>query len=195
RLLETYNSLTDKHLVGYFSNARIRRHLQKSGLISRSGRIIPEKEYRLNAMRRDHQRSVRDCLADAIFHKVLDMEHHHHQMKKKKDLECSGSKERMQPTDIVRQTSLFLESVSQRCKCLFFQVEEIIGSVEEVIHVHGPHPPLTPRSCHELCPLVAEERPGCSRWRAARLGVDCGGGCYCCCCPHQHRTKEPAPSK
>ncbi|KAJ7418753.1 glutamate-rich protein 3 isoform X1 [Willisornis vidua] len=74
RFLATYNSLTDKHLVGYFSNARIRRHLQKSGLISRSGRIIPEKEYRLNAMRKDHQRYVQECLARAIFHKVLDME-------------------------------------------------------------------------------------------------------------------------
>ncbi|NXA80096.1 ERIC3 protein, partial [Thryothorus ludovicianus] len=190
RLLETYNSLTDKHLAGYFSNARIRRHLQKSGLISRSGRIIPEKEYRLNALRRDRQRSVRDCLADAVFHKVLDMEHHHH-MKEKKNLECSGSKETMQPI----KTSLFLESVPQRRKCLFFQVEEIIGSLEEVIHVHCPHPPLTPRNCHELCPLVAEERPGRSRWRALRLGVDCGGGCCCCCCPDQHRAKEPASSK
>lgn len=42
--------------------------------ISRSGRIIPEKEYRLNAIRKDHQRHVRECLADAIFRKVLDME-------------------------------------------------------------------------------------------------------------------------
>ncbi|NXO84535.1 ERIC3 protein, partial [Sitta europaea] len=189
RLLETYNSLTDKHLVGYFSNARIRRHLQKSGLISRSGRIIPEKEYRLNAMRMDHQRSVQECLADAIFHKILDMEHHH-RMKKKRNLECSGSKEMMQPI----KTSLVLDSVPQRHKPLFFQVEEIRESVEEVIHVHCPHPPLTPRNCHGLCPFVAGERAGRSRWRAPRLGVDCGGGC-CCCCRHQHRAREPAPSK
>ncbi|NXO89986.1 ERIC3 protein, partial [Certhia brachydactyla] len=195
RLLETYNSLTDKHLVGYFSNARIRRHLQKAGLISRSGRIIPEKEYRLNALRRDHQRSAQECLADAIFHKVLDMEHHH-QIKKTKSLECSGSKEKTPPpqTDIMRQTSLVLDSVSQRCKCLFFQVEEVIGSVEEVIEVHCPHPPLTPRSCPVLCPLVATERVGRSRWRAPCLGVDCGGGC-CACCPYQPRTRKPALSK
>ncbi|XP_069863399.1 glutamate-rich protein 3 isoform X2 [Dipodomys merriami] len=31
-LLAAYNSLTDKHLVGYFNNARIRRHLLRSGL-------------------------------------------------------------------------------------------------------------------------------------------------------------------
>lgn len=42
--------------------------------ISRTGRLIPEKEYRLNALRRDHQRYVQECLAQAIFHKVLDME-------------------------------------------------------------------------------------------------------------------------
>lgn len=33
RTLATYNSLTDKHLVAYFSNTRIRRHLQRSGLV------------------------------------------------------------------------------------------------------------------------------------------------------------------
>lgn len=33
RLLATYNSLTDKHLAGYFNNTRIRRHLLRSGLV------------------------------------------------------------------------------------------------------------------------------------------------------------------
>ena len=42
--------------------------------ISRSGRIIPEKEYQLNTMKKDHQKYIRECLAQAIFHKVLDME-------------------------------------------------------------------------------------------------------------------------
>ncbi|MGH0147830.1 UNVERIFIED_CONTAM: hypothetical protein FKN15_048050 [Acipenser sinensis] len=72
--LAAYNSLTDRHLTGYFSNTRIRRHLQKVGLITRHGRIVPDKEYRHNIMRRDHQKYVRECLAQAIFHKVLDME-------------------------------------------------------------------------------------------------------------------------
>ncbi|NXT67812.1 ERIC3 protein, partial [Chaetops frenatus] len=190
RLLETYNSLTDKHLVGYFSNARIRRHLQKSGLISRSGRIIPEKEYRLNAMRRDHQRHVLDCLADAIFHKVLDMERHH-QLEIKSKFEYSVRKQRMDKTDVMRQTSLVLDSVPQRHKLLFFQVEQFKGMLEEVIPVHSPHPPLTPRNCKRLSPVVAGERACCPRWRAPGLGFDYGSGH----CPHHHRTKEPAPSK
>ncbi|NXD26553.1 ERIC3 protein, partial [Spelaeornis formosus] len=181
RFLETYNSLTDKHLVGYFSNARIRRHLQKSGLISRSGRIIPEKEYRLNAMRRDHQRHVQECLADAIFRKVLDMERHH-QLEIEKKLDCPLRKEMMQPTKVRLEHCW-------RCKFLFFQVERIRRSVEEIIHVHCPHPPLTPRSHPRLCPSVAGERAGRSQWRAP--GVDYGDGC----CPHQHRTKERASSK
>ncbi|NXB76005.1 ERIC3 protein, partial [Donacobius atricapilla] len=194
RYLETYNSLTDKHLVGYFSNARIRRHLQKSGLISRSGRIIPEKEYRLNAMRRDHQRHVLECLAGAISHKVLDMERHL-QREIERRLEYSMRNNRMQPLaserqDVMRQ-SLVLDSVSQRRKFLFFQVEQVRGSVEEIIHVHCPRPPLTPRCHHELCPLVAGERAGRPRWRASGLGVACCGGHY----PHQHRTREPASSK
>ncbi|KAI1236932.1 Glutamate-rich protein 3, partial [Lamprotornis superbus] len=173
--LETYNSLTDKHLVGYFSNARIRRHLQKSGLwpvkakaepqairnvaaapslwlvelmgskimqcwkISRSGRIIPEREYRLNAMRREQQRCVRECLADAIFRKVLDMERHH-QREMKNNLDCSVRKDRMQP----------------------IKMEPIRESMEEIFHVRCPHPPLAPRNHLGLCPLVAAERAGCS---------------------------------
>ncbi|NXM52448.1 ERIC3 protein, partial [Illadopsis cleaveri] len=189
RLLETYNSLTDKHLIGYFSNARIRRHLQKSGLISRSGRIIPEKEYRLNAMRRDHQRHVLQRLADAISHKILDMERHH-QREVKRRLEHSVRSDRMQPTDIMRQ-SLCLDSVPQRRKFLFFQLEHISRSTEEIIHVHCPHPPPAPRCHHELCPLVAGERAGCSHWRGPGLGVDCCCGHY----PHQHRCREHALSQ
>ncbi|NXI78336.1 ERIC3 protein, partial [Rhipidura dahli] len=189
RSLATYNSLTDKHLARYFSNARIRRHLQKSGLISRSGRIIPEREYRLNARRKDHQRYVQKCLADAIFRKVLDMERHH-QLEIKRKLEHSVRKDGLQKIK-VRQTSLVLDLVPKRRKCLFFQVGQFRGSLEDVIPMHSPHPPLAPRNHHGLSPLVAGERAGRSQWRAPGHGVDCGGGHS----PHQHQTKEPAPSK
>ncbi|NXE96629.1 ERIC3 protein, partial [Menura novaehollandiae] len=177
RFLATYNSLTDKHLVGYFSNARIRRHLQKSGLISRSGRIIPEKEYRLNAMRRDHQRYVQECLARAIFHKVLDMERHH-QLEIKRKLEYSVKKERVQKI----KTSLLEDLVPQRSKFLSFQVEQFRRLQEDVIPMHSPHPPLSPRNHNGLSPLVAGERAGRSQWRASGLAVDYGGGHS----PHQH---------
>lgn len=42
--------------------------------ITRSGRIVPDKEYRHKLFQRTHQRHVRECLAQAIFHKVLEME-------------------------------------------------------------------------------------------------------------------------
>ncbi len=42
--------------------------------ITRSGRIVPDKEYKHKLIHRAHQRHVRECLAQAIFHKVLDME-------------------------------------------------------------------------------------------------------------------------
>ncbi|XP_051855371.1 glutamate-rich protein 3 isoform X2 [Antechinus flavipes] len=93
--LSTYNSLTDKHLVGYFSNIRIRRHLQRAGLISRSGRILSEKEYRQNIMRKDHQKFTREYLAYAIFKKILEMEHNY-QMELKRRLEATAQKERVQ---------------------------------------------------------------------------------------------------
>ncbi|NXU11996.1 ERIC3 protein, partial [Pardalotus punctatus] len=169
RFLSTYNSLTDKHLAGYFNNARIRRHLQKSGLISRSGRIIPEKEYRLNAMRRDHQRYIQECLAHAIFHKVLDMERHH-QLEMKRNLEYSVRKERMQKIKVRLEPCSLLE--------------QFRGSPEDVIPVRSPHPPLCPRNHNGLTPLVAGERAGRSQWRAPGLGVDYGGGRS----PHRYRT-------
>lgn len=42
--------------------------------ITRSGRIVPDKEYRHKLIQRQHQRHVRECLAKAIFHKVLELE-------------------------------------------------------------------------------------------------------------------------
>ncbi|XP_032048101.1 glutamate-rich protein 3 [Aythya fuligula] len=161
--LATYNSLTDKHLAGYFSNTRIRRHLQRSGLISRSGRIIPEKEYRLNAMRRDHQKYVQECLARAIFLKVLDMERHH-QLEIKRKLENSMRKER----------------VLQKNK-----VERSRRSVEGASPVHSLHPPVGPRSHYGLHPLVAGEPASHSQMRAPGLADYSGGHPS-----YQHRFKE-----
>eukprot|EP00062_Callorhinchus_milii_P003440 gi/632940723/ref/XP_007885471.1/ PREDICTED: glutamate-rich protein 3 [Callorhinchus milii] len=122
-----YNSLTDKHLAGYFNNTRIRRHLQKAGLITRSGRIVSEKEYRLNIVRKDHHKYVRECLAQAIFHKVLDMERHH-QIEIKKQLEDFARRERV-----------------QRIK-----VERARRSDEDFVPFLSPHPPTTPRIGHRI---------------------------------------------
>ncbi|XP_054689741.1 glutamate-rich protein 3 [Grus americana] len=182
--LATYNSLTDKHLVGYFSNTRIRRHLQRSGLISRSGRIISEKEYRLNAMRREHQQYVQECLARAIFHKVLDMERHH-QLEIKRKLENSLGKERVQQ----------------------IKVEQSRRSVEDARPTRSPHPPLGPRNHYGLQPSVAGEPTGHSQLIEGRLPVlsdrlppiqrapgplvDYAGGHP----SHQRRCKEPVFSK
>uniref|UniRef100_A0A8C5QXK2 DUF4590 domain-containing protein n=1 Tax=Leptobrachium leishanense TaxID=445787 RepID=A0A8C5QXK2_9ANUR len=121
--LSAYNSLTDKHLTGYFNNTRIKRQLQRAGLITRSGRILSEKEYRINAMRRDHQKYIRECLAQAIFHKVLDMERHH-QIEIKRKLESFARKERV-----------------QRIK-----VDHSRRTEEDTAPVFSPRPPTGPRS-------------------------------------------------
>ncbi|XP_063283999.1 glutamate-rich protein 3 isoform X3 [Pelobates fuscus] len=121
--LSAYNSLMDRHLTGYFNNTRIKRHLQRAGLITRNGRILSEKEYRLNAMRRDHQKYIRECLAQAIFHKVLDMERHH-QIEIKRKLESFARKERVQRTKVDHSKS----------------AEEDTGPV------FSPRPPTGPRS-------------------------------------------------
>ncbi|XP_023574073.1 glutamate-rich protein 3 [Octodon degus] len=122
-LLAAYNSLTDKHLAGYFNNTRIRRHLLRSGLITRSGRILSEKEYKLNIMKRDHQKYIRECLAQAIFHKVLDMERYH-QLEIKRKLETLVRRERI-----------------QRAKGEYTR-----HSVENSIAVLSPHPPTGPKT-------------------------------------------------
>ncbi|KAM8791750.1 glutamate-rich protein 3 [Rhynchonycteris naso] len=134
-LLAAYNSLTDKHLAGYFNNTRIRRHLLRSGLITRSGRILSEKEYKLNIMKRDHQKYIRECLAQAIFHKVLDMERYH-QLEIKKKLETLARKEQMQR----------------------FKGEPIRWSIEKNKPVLSPHPPVGPKTNRGHSVLVDERR-------------------------------------
>ncbi|KAF7203102.1 glutamate-rich protein 3 [Nothobranchius furzeri] len=94
-LLSNYNSLTDKHLTGYFSNTRIRRHLQRAGLITRSGRIVSDKEYKHKLIKKTHQRHISEGLAQAIFHRVLEMERLHQAAIKRK-LEEFARRERVQ---------------------------------------------------------------------------------------------------
>ncbi|XP_023389694.1 glutamate-rich protein 3 [Pteropus vampyrus] len=132
-LLAAYNSLTDKHLAGYFNNTRIKRHLLRSGLITRSGRILSEKEYKLNIMKRDHQKYIRECLAQAIFHKVLDMERCH-QLEIKKKLEAFARKERIQR----------------------FKGEPMRWSGENNMPVLSPHPPVGPKTNRGHSILVDE---------------------------------------
>ncbi|XP_017724492.1 PREDICTED: glutamate-rich protein 3 isoform X4 [Rhinopithecus bieti] len=132
-LLAAYNSLMDKHLAGYFNNTRIRRHLLRSGLITRSGRILSEKEYKLNIMKRDHQKYIRECLAQAIFHKVLDMERYH-QLEIKKKLETLARKERIQ----------------------MFKGEHTRRSVENNMSILSPHPPVGPKTNRGHSVLVDE---------------------------------------
>ncbi|KAG3283385.1 glutamate rich 3 [Ictidomys tridecemlineatus] len=132
-LLATYNSLTDKHLAGYFNNTRIRRHLLRSGLITRSGRILSEKEYKLNIMKRDHQKYIRECLAQAIFHKVLDLERHH-QLEIKKKLETLARKEQIQR----------------------FKGENTRQFIENNMPILSPRPPLGPKTNRGQSVLVSE---------------------------------------
>ncbi|XP_042319939.1 glutamate-rich protein 3 isoform X2 [Sceloporus undulatus] len=74
-------------------------------------------------MRKDHQKYIRECLAQAIFHKVLDMERHH-QVEIKRKLENSAKRERV-----------------QRIK-----VERSRKAAEETNHLLSPHPPTAPRN-------------------------------------------------
>ncbi|XP_069719202.1 glutamate-rich protein 3-like [Phaenicophaeus curvirostris] len=66
-----------------------------AGKISRSGRIIPDKEYWQNVRRKDQQRYAEECLAQATFQKILDMERYH-ELEMKRKLENSVKKVRVQ---------------------------------------------------------------------------------------------------
>ncbi|KAA8590004.1 hypothetical protein FQN60_013369 [Etheostoma spectabile] len=122
-LLSAYNSLKDKHLAGYFSNTRIRRHLQRAGLITRSGRIVPDKEYRHKLIQKAHQRHIRECLAQAIFHKVLEMERVH-QIEIKRKLEEFARRERVHKIKVERSKKY----------------------EEDIIRILSPHPPTGARA-------------------------------------------------
>ncbi|XP_041646752.1 glutamate-rich protein 3 [Cheilinus undulatus] len=121
-LISAYNSLTDKHLAGYFSNTHIRRHLQRAGLITRSGRIVPDKEYRHKLIQRAHQRHVRECLAQAIFHKVLELE-------------------RVHQIEIKRK----LEEFARREKVHKIKVERSKRYEDDIIRILSPRPPTGAR--------------------------------------------------
>ncbi|KAF4072730.1 hypothetical protein AMELA_G00266320 [Ameiurus melas] len=124
-LIGAYNSLTDKHLTAYFNNVRIRRHLQRVGLISRSGRIVSEKEFRYKVIHRDQQRHVRECLAQAIFHRVLDME-------------------RLHQTEIRRK----LEEFSRRERVNKMKVERCNRYEDDPLIFLSPRPPTRLRNSH-----------------------------------------------
>lgn len=84
--LSNYNSLLDKNLSGYFANTRMRKHLVKSGLITRSGHITNENTYRVKMAKKEHRKHVRDLLANAIVEKALDMERmRQHEIRKRLD--------------------------------------------------------------------------------------------------------------
>ena len=42
--------------------------------VTKGGKIIDEKTYRLNMAKKEHRKHVRDLLATAIVHKTLDLE-------------------------------------------------------------------------------------------------------------------------
>ncbi|KAM7317777.1 hypothetical protein ACRRTK_022514 [Alexandromys fortis] len=101
--------------------------------ITRSGRILSEKEQKANTMKRDHQKHIRECLAHAIFHKVLDMERYH-QLEIKRKLDALARKERI-----------------QRLKG-----ERTRRFIEDNMPILTPHPPAGPKSNHG-CSVLAEE--------------------------------------
>ncbi|XP_074784438.1 uncharacterized protein LOC141971175 [Athene noctua] len=69
--------------------------VQCQAKISRSGRIIPEKEYRLNTLLEERLKYVQEYLAGTVFNKAPDRERHHQPGAEKKPAE-NGRKEKAQ---------------------------------------------------------------------------------------------------
>ncbi|XP_076718691.1 glutamate-rich protein 3 [Callospermophilus lateralis] len=84
-------------------------------------------------MKRDHQKYIRECLAQAIFHKVLDLERHH-QLEIKKKLETLARKEEIQR----------------------FKGEHTRQFIENNMPILSPHPPLGPKTNRGQSVLVSE---------------------------------------
>ncbi|RDD47784.1 Glutamate-rich protein 3 [Trichoplax sp. H2] len=90
--LGSYNSLLDRHLSGYFANNRIRKHLIKTGLITKQGEVVNEAAWRAKIARKEHKRRLKDALATAIVNKVIDMEKNHRLLIRNKLEEISRDK-------------------------------------------------------------------------------------------------------
>ncbi|VFV40304.1 Hypothetical predicted protein [Lynx pardinus] len=84
-------------------------------------------------MKRDHQKYIRECLAQAIFHKVLDMERYH-QLEIKKKLESLAKKEQIQR----------------------FKGESTRWFIENNMPILSPHPPVGPKTNRGHSVLVDE---------------------------------------
>ncbi|XP_026265331.2 glutamate-rich protein 3 [Urocitellus parryii] len=84
-------------------------------------------------MKRDHQKYIRECLAQAIFHKVLDLERHH-QLEIKKKLETLARKEQIQR----------------------FKGENTRQFIENNMPILSPRPPLGPKTNRGQSVLVSE---------------------------------------
>ncbi|KAK3540537.1 hypothetical protein QTP70_034086, partial [Hemibagrus guttatus] len=93
--------------------------------ISRSGRVVSEKEFRYKIIHRDQQRHLRECLAQAIFHRVLDME-------------------RLHQTEIRRK----LEEFSRRERVNKMKVERCNRYEDDPVIFLSPRPPTRLRSSH-----------------------------------------------
>ncbi|CAM9148864.1 unnamed protein product, partial [Bubo scandiacus] len=112
--------------------------------ISRSGRIILEKEYKLNTIREEHLRYIRECLAGTVFDKALDIERHHQPGAKKKPAK-NGRKEKVR--EVKAEPS-----------------RRLVGNAR---FIHFPHPPPSPRNHRGLFPPLGREAAGRSRRRVS----------------------------
>ncbi|CAM9157139.1 unnamed protein product, partial [Bubo scandiacus] len=110
--------------------------------ISRSGRIIPEKEYKLNTIWEEHLRYIWECLAGTVFDKALDIERHHQPGANKKPAK-NGRKEKVRKV----------------------KVEPCRRPVGNARFMHFPHPPPGPRNHRGLFPPLGKEAAGRPRRR------------------------------
>ena len=119
--LERYNSLLDPNLQGYFSGSKIRKHLKKSGLISKNGTLRTQAEIDEFNHKYESKRQLNNLLAKAIVMKAAELDRQKIFEEKKIRLEME-KKQKVMNARAKKQRPSFTKTVSAK---FYKQVEEV----------------------------------------------------------------------
>jgi len=119
--LERYNSLLDPNLQGYFSGSKIRKHLKKSGLISKTGTLRTQAEIDEFNQKYESKRQLNNLLAKAIVMKAAELDRQKIFEEKKIRIEME-KKQKVLDARARKQRPSFTKTVSAK---FFKQVEEV----------------------------------------------------------------------
>jgi len=135
--LESYNSLLDPHLAAYFSGTKVRKHLKKSGLVTKNGLLRSQTEIDEFNKRYESKKQLNDLLATAIVMKASELDRHKTFEHKKQIVEME-KRQRVLDAKARKQRPAYTKSVSAK-----FYKEVEVEDYEEASIEEGESPNST----------------------------------------------------